>query len=105
MDKDIVPEESDGLRENRVIVIESGVDDSFIEDRVSENVDEEDLLLSNREAEEVDGNLVGRGVQDRGHDKIEGACLWNILYLLPARVICAGIGLLPHVLPIWGRML
>ena len=31
--------------------------------------------------------------------------LWNALYPLPAGVLCAVIGLLPHVLPIRGGVL
>ena len=41
--------------------------DDFIEDGVGQDVDQEDFLLGNGEAEEVDGDFVGRGVQNRGH--------------------------------------
>ena len=79
-------EEGDGLREDRVIVIEGGGNDPVVEDRVSQDVDKEDLSLGNGEVEEVDGDLVGGGVQDPGHDKMEGACFWNTLYPLPVGV-------------------
>ena len=39
MDEDIVAEEGDGLREDGVIMIEGGGDDSFIEDGVSQDID------------------------------------------------------------------
>ena len=55
-------------------MVESRGDDPVIEDGVGEDVDE-DFPLGDRKAEEVDGDFVGRGVQDRGHDKMEGACL------------------------------
>ena len=32
-------------------------------------------ILGNGEAEEVDGDFVGRGVKDRGHSEMEGAGL------------------------------
>ena len=63
-DKDIVSEEGDGLGKDGIVVVESQGDDPGIEDRVSQDIDEEDLLLGNREAEEVDRDLVGGGVQD-----------------------------------------
>ena len=55
-------------------MIESRGNDPVIEDRVGEDIDKEDLLLSNRKTEEVNGNFIGRGVQDGGHDVMEGAC-------------------------------
>ena len=64
MDKDIVMEEGDGLREDRVIVIEGGGNDPVVEDRVSQDVDKEDLPLGNGEVEEVDRDLVGESVMD-----------------------------------------
>ena len=93
-------EEDDSLREDGVVMIEGGGDDPFIEDRISEDVYQEDLPLGNGEAEEVDGDFVGWGVQNRGHDKMKGACLRNTLYPLPAGVFHTSIGLLPHVFPI-----
>ena len=51
-DEDIVVEEGDGLGEYRVIVIEGGGDDPLIEDRVSQEIDWEDLPLSNGEVKE-----------------------------------------------------
>ena len=60
-------------------MVESGGDDDLIEDRVSEDVDQEDLSLGNRKAKEVDGDFTGRSVQDRGHDEMEGACFMEHL--------------------------
>ena len=65
----VVSEEDDGLLKGGVIAIAGGGDYEFIEDRVGQDVDQEYLLLGNREAEEVDGDLVGGGVQDGGHVK------------------------------------
>ena len=62
-------EEDNGLLEGGVIAIAGGGDNEFVEDRVSQDVDQQYLSLSNREAEEVNGDFVGRGVQDRGHVK------------------------------------
>ena len=63
-DKDIVVEEGDGLGEDWVIMIEGGGNDPLVEDMVGQDIDQEDLSLGNREAEEVDGDFIGRGVQD-----------------------------------------
>ena len=60
-------------------MIESRGDDPVIEDGVGEDIDKEDLLLSNRKTEEVNGNFIGRGVQDGGHDVMEGACFSECL--------------------------
>ena len=38
--------------------------DSFVEDGVSQNIDQEDLSLGSREVEEVDEDFVGGGVQN-----------------------------------------
>ena len=35
--------------------------------------------MCDREMEEMDGDFVGRGVQDRGHSKIEGTCFMEHL--------------------------
>ena len=64
VDEDIVAEKGNGLREDRIIVVEGGGNNPVIEDRVGEDIDEKDFSLSNRKAEEVDGDLIGRGVQD-----------------------------------------
>ena len=64
VDEDIVAEKGNCLREDRIIVVESGGNNPVIEDRVGEDIDEKDFSLSNRKAEEVDGDLIGRGVQD-----------------------------------------
>ena len=58
----VVLEEDNGLLEGGVIVIAGGGDDELIEDWVSEDVDQQYLSLGNREAEEVDGDFVGRSV-------------------------------------------
>ena len=68
-DEDIVSEEDDNLGEDGVVVVEGGIDDLLVEDRVGEDVHEEDFLLSNGELEEMDGDFIGRGVQDRGHNQ------------------------------------
>ena len=57
-------EEGDGLGEDWVIMIEGGGNDPLVEDMVGQDVDQEDLSLGNREAEEVDEDFIGRGVQD-----------------------------------------
>ena len=38
-DEDIIAEEGNGLREDRVIVVEGGGDNPVIEDRIGEDVD------------------------------------------------------------------
>ena len=58
----VVLEEDDGLLEGGVIVIARGGDDELVEDWVSQDVDQQHLVLGNREAEEMDGDFVGRGV-------------------------------------------
>ena len=72
-------EESDSLREDGVIVIERRGNDPLIEDRVSQDVDQEDLFLGNGEAKEVERDLVGKSVQNRGHSEMEGACFMEHL--------------------------
>ena len=96
-DQDIVVEKGDGLGEDGIIVVESGGKDPVIEDRVCEDIDKEDILLSNKEVKEVDGDLVSRGVQDGGHSEMEGECLMEHLISFTR--------LLPHVLPIRGGIL
>ena len=91
--------------EGGVILISSRGDDYFVEDGVGEDVDEEDLSLSDRKAKEVDGDFVGRSVQDRGHSAMGRVMLEERLISLPAGVIWAVLGLLPHVLPIRSRIL
>ena len=70
-DEDIVAEKGDGLREYQVIMVKGRGNDSFVEDRVGQDIDKENLSLSDGEAEEVDGDFVGGGVQHRGHSKLE----------------------------------
>ena len=36
-------------------------------------------MLSDGEAEEMDQDFVGWGVEDRGHDEMEGACFMEFL--------------------------
>ena len=78
-DENIILKDDDGLGEGRVIMVQGGVDDPFIENGISEDVDQEDFLLGNREVEKMEGNFVGRGVEDRGHDEMEGPCLMEHL--------------------------
>ena len=66
-DQGIVAEEGDGLGEDGVVMIEGGGNDLFVENRIGQNIDKEDLLLSIRETEKVDGDFIGGSVQDRGH--------------------------------------
>ena len=47
MDEDIISEEGDSLGEDRIIVVEGRGNDPVIEDRVSEDIDQEDLSLGN----------------------------------------------------------
>ena len=60
-------------------MVQDRVDDPLIEDRVGEYIDKEDFPLSNRKAEEVERNLVGRSVEDGGHDGTEKACFRECL--------------------------
>ena len=78
-DEDIVVEEGDGLGEDGIVMMLGRSDNSLVEDGVSQDVDQENLSLGNGKAEEVDGDLVGGGVQDRGHNEMEGACLMERL--------------------------
>ena len=65
--KGVVSEEDDGLLKGGVIAIVGGGDDRLVEDRVGQDVDQQHFSLGDGETEEVDGDLVCRGVQDRGH--------------------------------------
>ena len=64
VDEDIVAEEGDGFGEDWVVVIEGRGNDPLVEDRVSQDIDQEDLFLGNGEAKEVERDLVGGGVQN-----------------------------------------
>ena len=64
LNEDIVLEEGDGLRKDWVIVVESRGDDPVVEDRVGQDIDEENFLLGNGEMKKVDGNFIGRSVED-----------------------------------------
>ena len=58
-DEDIVTEEGDGLGKDGVVVVQGRCKNSLIEDGVSQDVDQENLLLGDREVEEMDGDFVG----------------------------------------------
>ena len=58
----VILEEDNGLLEGGVIVIIGEGDDEFVEDRIGQDVDQQYLLLGDRETEEVDGDLVGGSV-------------------------------------------
>ena len=58
----VVSEEDDGLLEGGVITVVGGGDDELIKDRVGQDVDQQYFSLGDREAEEVDGDFIGRGV-------------------------------------------
>ena len=68
------------MLEGGVIAIAGGGDDEFVEDWVSQDVDQEYFSLGDGEAEEVDGDFVGRGVQDRGHVGRRGIMPGSVLY-------------------------
>ena len=78
-DENIISKDNDGLGEGGVVMVQGQVDDPFVENRIGEDVDQEDLPLSNRETEEVEGDFIGRGVEDGGHGEMEGACLMEHL--------------------------
>ena len=52
-------------------MVQSRIDDPFVKNWISEDIDQENLLLSDGKMEEVERNFVGRGVKDRGHDEME----------------------------------
>ena len=101
----VVSEEDNGLLKGGVIAIAGGGNYELVEDRVGQDVDQEYFSLSNGEAKEVDGDFVGGGVQDGGHIEWEKIHAWERLISLPARVLHAVLGMLPHVLPIGGSVL
>ena len=79
VDEDTVAKEGYGLGKDGVVVVQGGCDDPLVEDRVGQDVDQEDFSLGDGKAEEVDGDFVGRGVEDRGHNEMEGACFMECL--------------------------
>ena len=103
-DENIISKDDDGLGEGGVVMVHSRVDDPFVENQVSEDVDKENLPLSNGKTEEMGRDFIGRSIEDRGYDKMRGSSSWNALYPLPS-VTQAAIGLLLHVLPIGGCVL
>ena len=80
-DEDIVAEEGDCLGEDGVVVVQGRSKDPLIEDRISQNVDEEDLPLGDWEVKEVDGDFDCRGVEDGGHNEL-GSMLKGTPYIL-----------------------
>ena len=58
----VVSEEDNGLLKGGVIVIVGGGDDGLVEDGVGQDVDQQYFSLGDREAEEMDGDLVCGGV-------------------------------------------
>ena len=80
-DKDIVVEEGDCLGEDGVIVVQGRNKDPLVEDRIGQNVDEEDLPLGDWEVKEVDGDFDCRGVEDGGHNEL-GSMLKGTPYIL-----------------------
>ena len=62
--------EGDCLGEDGVVVVQGRGEDSFIEDGVSQDVDQQNFSLGDREAEEVDGDFDCRGVEDGGHTEL-----------------------------------
>ena len=101
----VVSEKDTGLLKGGVIVIAGGGDYELVEDRVGQDVDQKYFSLGNREVEEVDGDLVGGGVQDGGHVKGWGFVLRDAFLCLPAGVLLIVIGKFPHVFPIGGGVL
>ena len=61
--------------------------------------------MGNGEAEEVDGDFIGGVFRIEDIVRWREHASWNTLYPLPAQVLCAIIGLLPHVLPIRSSVL
>ena len=70
MNEDIVAEESDCLGEDRVVVVQGRGEDPFIEDGVGQDIDQKDLSLGDREAEEVNGDFGCGSAEDGGHTKL-----------------------------------
>ena len=77
--ENIVSKDDDGLGEGGVIMVECRQEDSFVEDGVSEDVDQKDLPLSNGKMKEVERDFIGRGIQDQGNSEMEGTCLMEHL--------------------------
>ena len=61
-------------------MVVGGGDDELVEDWVGQDVDQEYFSLGVGEAEEMDGDLVGGGVQDRGHVGWRGPMFGGVLY-------------------------
>ena len=103
----VVSEEDNGLLKGGVIAVVGRCDDGLVEDGVGQDVDQQYFSLGDGEAEEVDGDFVCRGVQDRGH--VEWG--WNrtregvFIFFLPAGVLRTVFRLLSHILPVGGGVL
>ena len=69
-DEDIVAEEGDRLGEDGVVMVQGRGEDPFIEDGVSQDVDQQNFSLGDRETEEVDGDFGCRGAKDGGHTEL-----------------------------------
>ena len=78
-DENIISKDDDSLSEGGVVMVQGRGDDPVIEDRVSQDIDEEDFSLGDGKVEEMGGDLVGRGVQDQGHNEMEGTCFMEHL--------------------------
>ena len=67
-------------------MVECGVDNLFMVNGVHKHIDKEDLPLGNGKTEKVEWNVIGRGVEDRGHSENGEACFMEHLTSLPARI-------------------
>ena len=66
-DGNIVSKQGNGLGEGGIIPVQGQGNDLFIEHWISEYIGQENFPLGNREVEDMDGGLIGWGVEDRGH--------------------------------------
>ena len=58
MDENVVSEESNGMGEGGVVMVQGGTDDPLIEDRISEHIDKEDFPLGNKRQKRWRGILL-----------------------------------------------
>ena len=68
--EDIVTEEGDCLGEDGVVEVQGRGKDPFVEDGVSQDVDQKDLSLGDWEVEEVNGDIGCRSAEDGGHTEL-----------------------------------
>ena len=80
--ENIISKQDDSLGEGGVIMIKGRVDDLLVEDQISEDIDQKDFSLYEREVEEVERNFVGRGVEDGEHSK-DGRIMLGLNTLYP----------------------